>query len=290
MTFFQLFILSLIQGVTEFLPVSSSGHLILASALTGWQDQGLEMDVALHGGTLAAVVIYFFKDLLHMTLAFLKAFWYGGKRILSPSSTIPPRSFKESEALSLAIAIVVATVPAILLGAFIKKGLPGDVRILLRSPTLIAAASIGFGLLLWAADRWGKFPQHQAPLSTTLSWKRALIIGLFQALAFIPGTSRSGICITAGRLCSLDRSQAARFAFLLSIPTILGALVLTGYDCWKGAGSAAIMPWKTMMVGAGFSLIFGLMSIHGLLWVVSRASFTPFVLYRLLLGAVVLFL
>ena len=275
MTFFQLFVLSLIQGVTEFLPVSSSGHLILASSFTGWQDQGMEMDVALHAGTLAAVVLYFFKDIKQM----IRGTCFSLLSFLGLS-----KKHSSGDYATLTVNLIIATIPAVIFGALIKKGLSADTRLLLRSPLIIASASIGFGLLLYIADRWS--PSSQDNLST-LSFRRAFVIGLFQAFAFIPGTSRSGVCMTAGRFLSLNRLQSARFAFLLSIPTILGAICLTGYDCWKGNGP--LPPLERIAIAAGLSMVFGLLSIHGLLTIVSRISFTPFVFYRFVLGIMILF-
>lgn len=261
----QIIILSLIQGLTEFLPVSSSGHLIFLPKLLGWQDQGLEMDVAVHIGTLCSVCCFFWQDLKKMiidTLGYiLSGFHY--------------RSFTSS--VKLSIIIVIATIPAIIIGLMLKKYGMND----LRSTQIIALASIIFGILLYIADR---MPQLFLRLNQ-LSRTQGLVIGLAQALAFIPGASRSGVCITAARFLKIDRPTAARFAFLLSIPTILGAGVATGYSMAK-QGHPLLT--EDFLYAIFFSFIFGLLAIKFMIHYVSRYSLSIFVIYRVILGGVLL--
>jgi undecaprenyl-diphosphatase len=195
MSFLQLIILALIQGISEFLPVSSSAHLALVAPLTGWADQGLAFDAAVHVGTLAAVVVHLRPELLSLAR--------DGLTGRDPVQRV------------LLIGLAVATLPALFVGAFASDW----IEVWLRSPLLIAGTTIGFGLLLGVADRWGR---RVRPLEA-IGWKTALTIGLAQVLALVPGTSRSGVTITAGLALGLTRDAAARYSFLLSIPIIAAA-------------------------------------------------------------------
>lgn len=264
MSTIHILILSLIQGLTEFLPVSSSGHLVLLPYLFGWQNQGLEMDVALHVGTLIAVLIYFRTDVGEMAVHCMR---YG-------AGGFQTRDLDNQVRLALSLAI--ATLPAIGVGFFLKKaGLGG-----IRQINVIAAASILFALVLYAADRLGS--QKKSLNNMTIG--SGFLIGLGQAIALIPGVSRSGICISAALSLGFSRVAAARFAFLMSIPSILGAATLTAYDAIKADTTVA---WGDIGLGMLFSSLAGLAAIHFMLTFLARYTLTVFVVYRLILGAAI---
>ena len=250
-------VLALVQGLTEFLPISSSAHLILVPHLAGWPDQGLAFDVAVHVGTLAAVVGYFRKELATMTRD-----WF--------ASLAQRRTVGDSR---LAWAVIVGTIPAGLAGVLGK----GFIETHLRAPLLIAATTIGFGLLLWWADAKGKRSRNE----DSLSLRDAALIGLMQALALIPGTSRSGITLTAALFLGLRREAAARFSFLLSIPLILAAGLLEIRDLSAAPGPVA---WDALAWGAALSALSAYLCIHAFLKLLDRVGMTPFIVYRLALG------
>ena len=259
MDLIQIIVLSLVQGLTEFLPISSSAHLILVPVLTGWQDQGLAFDVAVHVGTLAAVVYYFRHEIGHMFVD-----WTGsltGKGI-TPDSR-------------LAWAVILGTVPAALSGLFFKDFIEEN----LRSPLVIASTTILFGLLLWAADAWGRRQrdEHQ------IKWVDVLLIGIAQALALIPGTSRSGATMTAALALGLTRKAAARFSFLLSIPIILLA---GGYLILKLFQSTDPVDWTALLIGVALSAISAYLCIHLFLKLLDKIGMLPFVIYRMVLGII----
>jgi len=261
MTLIQVIVLSLIQGVTEFLPISSSAHLILGGRAVGWPEQGLVFDVATHLGTLLAALFYFRHDIGRMVASCMRA----------------PATADDTRYRRLAGLLLLATVPALLAGYFggaLVEGMLRDVRI-------IAYATIGFGLLLWWADALGR---RDVKLEA-LTWKHALMVGLAQALSLIPGTSRSGITITAGRFLGLDAHAAARFSFLLSIPIIAAAGAYGALRVWQGS---ARIDWFEFLLGAGLSALTGWACIAAFLALVTRIGLTPFVIYRLLLGFVLL--
>ncbi|WGP00274.1 undecaprenyl-diphosphate phosphatase [Saccharophagus degradans] len=248
--------LALIQGITEFLPISSSAHLILPKELFGWEDQGLAFDVAVHVGTLSAVILYFRKDIVNLI-----AGWFGSI------------TGKQSENGSLAWCIIIATVPAglfgLLLGDFIEEHL--------RSVSVIATTTVVFGLLLWFADAKHTETKQLAQMTFFI----ALVIGLAQALAMIPGTSRSGITITAALLLGFGRSDAARFSFLLSIPII----TLSGGYMGLKLLEESNVNWQEIGVGVLVSAISAYICIHYFLSFINKIGMLPFVIYRLLLGA-----
>jgi undecaprenyl-diphosphatase len=254
----QIIVLALIQGITEFLPVSSSAHLILPSQLFGWTDQGLDFDIAVHMGSLVAVIVYFRRDLSNYALS-------AGKLVLR-------RQF-DQHAEELA-RIALATLPIVVAGFLLK----GWVESELRSILVIAATTIGFGLLLAYADtRRGE--------RDMVTWRDALIIGLMQVLSVIPGTSRSGITITAALLIGLSRVGAARFSFLLSIPTIAGAGLLSTMDL---AGSEATPDWGVLAGAALLSGVAAYACISAFIGLLNRTGLMPYVVYRLALGSVLL--
>lgn len=262
MTLIQIIVLAMVQGLTEFLPISSSAHLILAPALSDWPDQGLAFDVAVHVGTLSAVVWYFRHDVITMTKDWT-------------ASCVQRKTIGESR---LAWAVIIGTIPVGAAGLLLHD----LVDTVLRSPLVIAWATIGFGLLLWWADVQGKRQRDEHHLS----WKDIIVIGLAQVLALIPGTSRSGITMTAGLMLGLTRSAAARFSFLLSIPAILMA---GGYKGLKLLDDGNV-EWTAIIIGTVLSAVTAYLCIHVFLKVLERMGMLPFVIYRLALGAVLLYL
>ena len=253
----QIVVLALIQGITEFLPISSSGHLLLVPAVTGWPDQGLLTDVMVHMGSFMAVVVYFWRDCLNLVR--------GAFDLIRGRSTPWGR---------LALYIVLGTIPAVLFGIFLDKvGFMDAVR---DMPEVIAINAIVFGLALYLCDRFGMNRRTMADMNLS----PALIIGLAQALAIIPGTSRSGITITAGRALGFERSEATRFAFLLGVPAIAGAGILKLGDA-VATGQAITLP---MIMTAVLTFFVALGTIAVLMRLVRQISFLPFAVYRILLG------
>lgn len=261
MTTLHTLVLALLQGLTEFLPISSSAHLILPSQVLDWPDQGIAFDVAVHLGTLLAVVGYFWRELHQLLGAWLRSL--GGRR--------------DEPAAKLAWIILLATLPAALFG-LLANDLISEY---LRSARVIAITTLLFGGLMWWADRRGRKVQ---PLES-ISLKTGLLVGLAQALALIPGTSRSGITMTAALWLGLTPSAAARFSFLLSIPIIVLA---GGYESLKLVASPEVVDWGQMLLGVGVSFASALAVIHFFLKAISRIGLWPFVLYRLLLGVLLL--
>lgn len=258
----QVLALSLVQGITEFLPVSSSAHLILVPKLLGWSDQGLAFDVALHLGTLLAVLAYFRRDLQKMIKDFFLSF----------------KGVPLSADAKLLWGIGFATIPVGLAGILLKS----TVETTLRSPLVIAAATIIFGLVLWLADRYGR----QQRATVEMNWKDVFFIGCGQVLALIPGTSRSGVTLTAGLARGLTRESAARFSFLLSIPVIALA---AGFETLTIIKKQIAVPWSTLGIGLVLSAISGYACIHLFLKLLNKVGMGPFVLYRMTLGLVLFF-
>ena len=260
MDILQIIVLALVQGLTEFLPISSSAHLILVPYLTDWPDQGLAFDVAVHVGTLTAVVIYFRKEISKMFFAWLASL-----------------KGRHSEDSRLAWGVLIGTIPVGLAGLLFKDVISEH----LRTPLVIAVTTLIFGFLLWYADWSGKRSRDEH----TLSWKDIIIIGCAQAIALIPGTSRSGITITAGLMLGLTASAAARFSFLLSIPVIVLAGGMETLDYLK---VASIDDMNDLIIGALISAVSAYLCIHYFLMLLERIGMTPFVIYRMLLGVVLL--
>lgn len=257
----QVVTLSLVQGLTEFLPVSSSGHLALLPSLANWDDQGLAFDVAVHVGTLVAVLAYFRTD-----LRIIIRDWR--------SSLAARRPVGES---NLGWAVLIGTIPGGACG-FALNWYGAEI---FRSPLVIGLATIGFGLLLWWADWRGKQSrdEHQ------LEWADVVVIGCAQVLALVPGASRSGVTITAGMAMGLTRAAAARFSFLLSIPIIAAAGLVTGIDA---SASPETVNWGELVVGALIAGVSAYLCIHYFLKLLARIGFLPFVIYRVLLGVAIL--
>jgi undecaprenyl-diphosphatase len=262
----QIVLLSFVQGLTEFLPISSSAHLILAPLLFGFELQSLAFDVAVHVGTLAAVMLYFHREIAAMIIALVESL--RTRRIETPNAR-------------LAWTIILATIPVVLLGLPLKsvlEALREDDRLI---ALVIGGTTIGFGLLLWISDVRGKRSRNEY----SLSWKGALLVGLFQAIAIIPGTSRSGITITAGLILGLTRKAASRFSFLLSIPTILMAGSLETLDLIQ---SPEPVDWTSLWLGASLSFVVAYLTIHFFLRFIETIKMLPFAIYRFLLGIVIL--
>ena len=258
MEWWQAVILAIVQGLTEFLPISSSAHLILPSHILGWPDQGLAFDVAVHVGTLIAVIWYFKTDIRQLSKGFIHTTFLG----------------KPNADGRLAWYIGLATIPAGLLGLLLN----GSVEEYLRNSAVIATTTIVFGLLLLFADSRSNLKKTLADMPLS----QALFIGIAQAIALIPGTSRSGITMTAAMLMGYERSAAARFSFLLSIPLILLA---GGYKALELIVSGNIIPWDMIIMGAAVSCISAYICIYFFLKLIEQLSMLPFVIYRLLLGA-----
>ena len=255
----QAVILALIQGLTEFLPISSSAHLILPFELLGWPDQGLAFDTAIHLGSLVAVVVYFRRDIA----ALIAAFFHHAR---SGASSVESR---------FAINLLIASLPLIPAGLLIKDMVESS----LRNVTVIATTTIVFGLLLYVADRIGKRELRD----TEMNWRDALIIGVAQCFALVPGTSRSGVTMTAALMLGYSRQAASRISFLISIPAIAGAATLSVADL-LAADSA--VDWRAMGIGIIVSTLSAYLCITLFLNLINRMGFTPFVVYRLLLGGV----
>lgn len=262
MSTIDVFILALIQGLTEFLPISSSAHLILPSAVFGWQDQGQALDVALHVGTLLAVVLYFRKEVGSMAVA-----WFG-------TVGIGPEKNNHSFDGKLAWWILLASIPLGLVGLLGKDFIEEN----LRSAAVIAITTLIFGVLLGFADIKAK----ENVSVEKLGFKGAMIIGLAQAIALIPGTSRSGITMTLGLMLGLSKENAARFSFLLSIPAII---MTGGYLTYKLVTSAEPVDWNTLGLGSVLAFFSAYACIHYFLILVGKLGMMPFVIYRLILGA-----
>lgn len=259
MDYLQVVLLAFIQGITEFLPISSSAHLILPSQLFGFEDQGLAFDVAVHLGSLLAVMAYFRKDILVLAQAWLLDVF---------------KKIKSSES-AFAWQIIGGTIPAVIVGLILSI-----LHVEMRSLLVIASSTIIFGVVLGVADKISAKANRQ---KTT--YKDAWIIGFAQCLALIPGTSRSGITMTAGLMLGLDKHTAARFSFLLSIPLILAASALKSLELIQ---SSVSVDWLMLVTGIVLSSITAYGCIKLFLKWINQIGFMPFVIYRLALGSVLL--
>lgn len=258
-------VLALVQSATEFLPVSSSAHLILVPRLMDWADQGLLTDVALHVGTLFAVMLYFRKDVLSMIR--------GGFDILR-------RSFSTADA-KLALNLAVATIPALLFGFFFHDYIERT----LRSEKVIATTAVVFGIVLYIADKVGKTSGTTASMGV----KEALFVGLAQMLALIPGVSRSGITMTAARFLGIGREEAARFSMLLAVPTIGAAGAWTALKVFTAPVGESVGV-LSLLTGVSVSFAGGALAISFLMNWLKKSSFAIFALYRVLLGLALFFI
>ncbi|MEE8200520.1 MAG: undecaprenyl-diphosphatase UppP [Candidatus Acidoferrales bacterium] len=263
MTLLQGIVLAVVQGLTEFLPVSSTAHLILVPWLLGWEDPGLTYDVVLHAGTLLAVVVYFARDWLGMLGAL-----FGGR--------VPTGLPGSRRLLGL---IVLATIPAALAGYFLES----YAESVLRGPLVVAGALIAVGLLMGVADRRESLQREVKSVEAA----DAIIIGVAQAVALVPGTSRAGITIAAGLFRNLTRESAARFSFLLATPILAGATVKKAWEVWQ-QGFPPGLTGVDFAVGFGVAAVTGYAAISFLLRYLQVGTLKIFVAYRLALGVIIL--
>lgn len=264
MTLLQAVVLSIVQGITEFVPVSSSAHLILVPYFLHWPDQGLTFDIATNTGTLLATLVFFHRDVRDLITGFITG------KPLSQEGDFSPRP--------LALYIVLGTVPAVIVGLLLHHWIATQAR----NPLLIAGTSIVYGLLLFWADRVGRRTREIG----SFDGQAALIVGVAQALALVPGTSRSGITITAALLLGFTRPAAARFSFLLAIPVSIAAAAKDALDLAREGVTAAQL--ASMGIGIVVSAVVGYLVIAWLLAWLQRQSLTAFVVYRVVLGLVIL--
>ena len=253
----QFFLIGIIQGLTEFLPISSSGHLVLFAQLTSWKDQGLFTDIAVHFGTLFAVVIYLRKDIYYFL-----------------TNIFQFKLFEDQ----IIFKIILATLPAIILGYFIYD----YVSLYFRNTQLIALSSIVFAIILFFADR----VKMESKSWNKITYIEALVVGLFQVLAFIPGASRAGVTITGARLLGYDRVNAARFSMVLSIPIILASMTLSLINIFNKE-YVAVNLYQSFSA-ALVAFITALLSIIFLMRFIKKANFNIFIIYRIVLGIILL--
>lgn len=261
MTLWHAIVLGLVQGFTEFLPISSSGHLVLTPYVLGWDVQDAAFDVMVHAGTFVAVVWVFWRDLAAMARACTR-------RIASAERR-------------LGWMLAVSTIPVVVVGVLF-----GDaIEFWLRQPAAVAVSLIGWGIVLWAADVWHGRRTPVVDRVASMTWGRALLIGFAQVLSLIPGTSRSGITMTAALFGGLSREAAVRFSFLLSVPAVGGAAVYVAFSAMRDG-----VPLLNVPTIAGFvaAAIAGVLAIRVLLRIIGRWTFVPFAVYRIVLGAVIL--
>ena len=262
MTGLQLIVLAIIQGLTEFLPVSSSGHLVLVPSAMGWSDQGLTFDVAVHFGSLVALLVFFRRDIVLLLR--------GGMQVLGGKvETVESR---------MALGIALATIPAAIAGLM----LAGWIEANLRNPAVIACTLSGYAVLMIAADRLGRRTRTLSTIRVT----DAVLIGLAQTLALVPGTSRSGVTISAAMALGFDRQDAARFSFLLAAPVILLA---SGYELARLLATDVPVVWQQLGIGALISAIVAYLSIEFFMRFVNRIGLLPFAIYRLALAVVIVY-
>lgn len=284
MTFLQLLIIAVVQGITEFLPISSSGHLILIPTFTDFPDQGPLIDVAVHVGSLLAIIVYFFKDVLVLARGGFASIGVGASAANAPAER------------RLFWWIVLGTIPAVAFGLSIKMGLlngiatdlfgveiiDGDLMSSIRFTDLIAFNLIVYGLLLGLADFLGK----EVKAFEDMTWRDGLIVGLAQALAIIPGTSRSGVTMTAARFLGYKRVEAARFSFLLSIPAVAGAGVLIVPEIFEAGTELAL----DALIAGILTFISAFLTMAFLMNFLKRASMMVFVVYRVVMGIALFYL
>lgn len=260
----QAIVLAFVQGLSEFLPISSSGHLVLVPHLLGWRDQGLAFDVAVHVGTLFAVVSYFWRELVTMTRA-----WFGsltGRGMTSDAK--------------LAWCVILGTIPVGLVGL----AFGGAIEEKLRNPIAVATTLSVFGAVMWIADRYGRRERDEY----SIGWRDALLIGAAQALSLMPGTSRSGITMTMARALGLTREGSARFSFLLAVPGIGMAGAYEGLKLVTDTGQA--VDWQVMSLGVAVAAVIGYLCIAWLLRIINRIGLGPFAVYRFVVAGILYWL
>jgi undecaprenyl-diphosphatase len=258
-------ILGIVQGITEFLPISSSAHLILTSKLLGWADQGINFDMAVHFGSLIAVIIYFRKQVFCII--------QGNLDFITNKNTKNASLFKK---------IVIATIPILVLGFFLKDLVETTFR---DNIAIIGVTSIFWGILLYFADK----KEQTITSSDNITYKTAFFMGIAQAIAIIPGTSRSGSTITIARFLKFSRTVSAEFSMLMSIPVISLMMLLNIYEIYQKSEIASI-DYQFLIVGTISSFIFAILTIHLLMKLVNKIGFLPFVIYRIILGIVIFYI
>ena len=254
----QFVVIGLVQGITEFLPISSSGHLVLISKITNWDDQGLFTDIAVHGGTLIAVLVYLRRKIIIILYNFFQQ-----------------KLFNEI----IVYKIILATLPAVIVGFFVFNFFDDY----LRNIKVVAWASIIFSVLLYFADQ----KSTSKTIWDEINFKDALIVGLFQILAFIPGASRAGVTITGARFLGFDCTNAAIFSMLLSIPIILASLTLSIFDVISDPINNTYV--LQSFFAAIVACITALLSIHFMMKLIQKTNFNLFIIYRIILGFILLF-
>lgn len=266
--YFEAVILGAVQGITEFLPISSSGHLLVIPKLLGWNYFGKAFDVALHMGTFGALFIYFWKDLLNLVTG------------LNKKTGTSENNFKEKPGWFLPILLIISTIPGVLAGLFFNDIIEEK----LNSLHLVLGMMAAFAVLLWVSDLIGK----KIKTISSLTFIEAVLLGISQAIALIPGVSRSGITITTGRFLGLSREDAARYSFLMAIPITGGAGFYEGLKLLKhGFGDTGAL---TFLIGMATSLIVGYTCIAFFLRYLQKHGMFPFVIYRLIIATILLFL
>jgi undecaprenyl-diphosphatase len=258
----QLIVLAVVQGLTEFLPISSSGHLVLVPGIFGWTDQGLVFDVAVHFGSLIAVCVFFRHDIL--------ALLRGTHDILTGDT----RSSDARMAWNLGLGTIPVGLAGLVFAGWIARNL--------RDPLVVVCTLAGYGILMALADRYA--PRRRN--ITDIGIRDAVIIGCAQALALVPGTSRSGVTITTGRILGIARQDAARFSFLLSAPAILLATLYEGVILVTGETE---VPWDNLVLAMFIAAVVAYLSIEFFMRVVSKIGLMPFAIYRLLLAVVIVY-
>ena len=256
----QIILIAIIQGITEFLPISSSGHLNLVHGLSGFDDQGLAMDVAVHVGTVLAVILYNRRVINQMIISVLTM----GK--------------SHRDKFGVSLAAIIATIPVIIAG-FILNQYDGAIA-WLRNVEVVGWATLVFGIVLGITDR-----SQGRRRFATITGSDAVVIGFSQILALIPGTSRAGITMSAARMVGLSRRAAARFSMILSIPVILGSGLLKGLDLYADGTVESLTPF---IMGGLLAMVIAFMSIGAMMAIIQRIGFMPFVIYRVILGLVLL--
>ena len=254
----QYVVIGLVQGITEFLPISSSGHLVLISNISNWDDQGLFTDIAVHSGTLIAVLVYLRREIIKILY-----------------NLFQEKLFNDI----IVFKIILASLPAVIVGFFVFNFFDDY----LRNLQVVAWASIIFGVLLYFADK----KNTSKPIWNEINFKDAFIIGLFQILAFIPGASRAGVTITGARFLGIDRKNAAIFSMLLSIPIILASFTLSIFDVISDPinNTNVLQSFFAAIVAC----ITALLSIHFMMKIIQKTNFNLFIIYRILLGFILLF-
>lgn len=287
MSMIEAIVLGVVQGLTEFLPISSSAHLIIVPWLLNWDEPGLAFDAALHLGTLAAVFAYFWRDLWGMVVAVPTALTQAVPLLRDPSPTRGSTRSRQDREARLALLIAIGTIPGLLAGLFGEDAINGFFHNELRQGraiTISAVLLIAVGLLLWVAERTAA---HHRTVSN-LTWRDAIMIGLAQATALLPGVSRSGATVTAALFQGLSRSEALRFSFLLGTPLILGAGAKAVLDTVSAGMSSAEA--SRFLAGGVTSAVIGFLAIAGLFRFVRHANFAVFIVYRIVLGVSLLVL